>query len=90
VTTDGGGQVTITGSGFATGAVVTFDGAIAAGAVVVDAQTITLTLPPLPAGMPRIVVTNPSGDTASLTNAVNVTSPFDPNGCASRARPARH
>jgi hypothetical protein len=89
-TTDGGGPMTITGSGFVTGAVVTFDGAIAAGAVVVDAQTITLTLPPLPAGSPRIVVTNSNGDSASLTNAFNVTSPFDPNGCASRPRPARH
>jgi hypothetical protein len=89
-TTDGGGQMTINGSGFVTGAVVAFDGAIAAGAVVVDAQTITLTLPPLPAGSPRIVVTNPNGDSASLTNVFNVTSPFDPNGCAPRSRPARH
>jgi hypothetical protein len=89
-TTDGGGSMTINGSGFASGAVVTFDGAIAAGAIVVDAQTITLTLPPLPAGTRRIAVTNANGDTASLTNAFNVTSPFDPNGCVSRPRPARH
>jgi len=89
-TTDGGTPMTINGSGFVTGAVVTFDGAIAAGAVVADAQTITLTLPPLPAGRPVIIVTNPNGDSASLTNAFNVTSPFDPNGCASRSRPARH
>jgi len=89
-TTEGGTPMTITGSGFVTGATVTFDGATAAGVVVVDAQTITLTLPPLPAGAPRIVVTNPDGDTASLTNAFTVTSPFDPNGCASRVRPARH
>ena len=89
-TTDGGGLMTINGSGFVAGAVVTFDGAIATGSVVVDAQTITLTLPPLPAGSPRIVVTNPNGDSASLTNALNVTSPFDPNGCAPRPRPARH
>ena len=90
VTTSGGGQVTINGTGFVTGAVVTFDGAIASGAVVADAQTITLTLPPLAAGAPRIVVTNPNGDSASLTNVLNVTSPFDPNGCAPRSRPARH
>jgi hypothetical protein len=89
-TTDGGGPMTITGSGFVAGALVTFDGAVAAGAVVVDPQTITLTLPPLPAGSPRIVVTNSNGDSASLTNAFNVTSPFDPNGCVSRPRPARH
>lgn len=90
VTTIAGGPMTITGSGFATGAVVTFDGATAAGAVVVDAQTITLTVPSLSVGTPRIAVTNPNGDTAALTNAVSVTSPFDPNGCSPRARPARH
>jgi hypothetical protein len=89
-TTEGGKPMTINGTGFATGAVVTFDGAIASGVVVVDAQTITLALPPLPTGTPRIVVTNTNGDSASLTNAFNVTSPFDPNGCAPRARPARH
>jgi hypothetical protein len=90
VTTTGRGPMTITGSGFATGVVVTFDGAMAAGAVVVDAQTITLTAPFLPVGTPRIAVTNPNGDSASLTNAFTVTSPFDPNGCTPRARPARH
>jgi len=88
-TTDGGGQMTINGTGFVTGAAVTFDGSTAAGSVV-DAQTITLTLPPLPAGSPRIIVTNPNGDSASLTNAFTITSPFDPNGCSPRARPARH
>jgi hypothetical protein len=89
-TTEGGGQMIVIGSGFLTGAVVTFDGAIASGSVVVDAQTITMTLPPLPAGRPRIIVTNPNGDAASLTNAVSITSPFDPNGCSPRPRPARH
>jgi hypothetical protein len=89
-TTEGGTLMTITGTGFAAGAIVTFDGAIASSVAVVDAQTITLALPPLPAGRPRIVVTNANGDSASLTNAFNVTSPFDPNGCAPRPRPARH
>ncbi|HEV7427075.1 MAG TPA: IPT/TIG domain-containing protein [Thermoanaerobaculia bacterium] len=89
-TTEGGTLMTIIGTGFASGAVVTFDGAIASGVAVVDAQTITLPLPPLPAGTPRIVVTNANGDSASLTKAFNVTSPFDPNGCAPRPRPARH
>ena len=88
--TDGGRQMTITGAGFVTGATVTLDGAAAAGVVVSDPQTITLTLPALPAGTPRVVVTNPNGDSASLTNAFNVISPFDPNGCAPRARPVRH
>jgi len=88
-TSDGGPRITLKGSGFVTGAVVTFDGAIAA-ASVIDAQTITLTLPPLVVGSPRVIVTNPNGDSASLTNAFNVMSPFDPNGCATRSRPSRH
>ena len=90
ITTEGGVRMTINGTGFVSGAVVTFDGAVAAGATVSDAQTITLTVPPLPAGMPRILVTNPNGDSASLSNAFIVHSPFDPNGCSSRFRPARH
>jgi hypothetical protein len=90
VATDGGTKTTINGSGFVAGAVVTFDGAVIAGALVTDAQTISLTLPSLPAGMPKVVVTNPNGDSASLTSAFIVTSPFDPNGCSSRARPSRH
>lgn len=88
--TDGGGQMTITGTGFAAGAVVTFDGAIAAGTTVIDAQTINVTLPILAAGTPRIVVTNANGDTASLSNAFTVTSPFAPDGCTSRLRPSKH
>jgi len=89
-TTDGGEPMTISGTGFSSGAVVTFNGAIAAGAIVADAQTINVTLPPLPAGAIRIVVANANGDSASLSGAFNVTSPFDPNGCSSRARPSRH
>jgi parallel beta-helix repeat protein len=89
-TTEGGVKMTINGTGFATGAAVTFDGAAARDATVVDPLTITVTLPPLPAGAPRIVVTNANGDSASLSNAFTVTSPFDPIGCAPRSRPTRH
>jgi len=89
-TTDGGIRMTINGTSFAPGAVVAFDGVIAAGAVVVDAQTITLQLPQLPVGTPRVTVTNPNGDSASLMNALSVISPMNPNGCSPRARPARH
>jgi hypothetical protein len=89
-TSDGGGRMTINGAGFATGAVVAFDGAIAVGAVVVDSQTITLQLPQLPVSTPRVAVTNPNGDSASLVNAFSVTSPFNPNACTPRPRPTRH
>jgi len=88
--TDGGVPMTITGSGFAPGVVVTFDGVIAPGPAVIDAQTITIRLPSLPAGTPRVAVTNANGDSASLTNACSITSPFDPAGCSPRGRPARH
>jgi hypothetical protein len=100
VTTDGGGRMTIYGSGFVPGAVVIvnytyFFGSIVpdaavTDAVVTDAQTITLTLPPLTPGNSVLTVINPNGDSASLSNALIVSSPFDPNGCTTRARPARH
>jgi hypothetical protein len=89
-TTDGGGRMTINGSGFVAGAVVTFDGVNGTAVSVDNAQTITVTLPALPAHPPRIVVTNPNGDTASLSNAVIVSSPFDPNSCVVRPRAAHH
>jgi hypothetical protein len=89
-TSDGGIHAIINGTGFATGAVVTFDGIAASGVTVADANTITLTLPPLPTGMPRIVVTNPNNDSAALSNALNVASPFDPQGCSPRPRTGRH
>jgi hypothetical protein len=82
--------MTITGTGFAAGAAVTFDGAIAAGATIIDGQTISLTLPILAAGTPRIVVTNVNGDSASLSNGFTATSPFAPDGCTPRPRPSRH
>lgn len=88
--TTSGARITIGGTGFVSGAVVTIDGTIATGTVVVDAQTINVTLPRLSTGMPRITVTNPNGDAASLSNGLNVVSPFDPNGCAPRPRPTRH
>jgi hypothetical protein len=100
VTSDGGGPMTIYGSGFEPGAVVIFNrtyfgGAILPDAVVTDAitdaQTITLTVPPMTPGNAVLTVINPNGDSASLTNALRVTSPFDPNGCIPpRAHPARH
>jgi hypothetical protein len=89
-TTEGDMQMTISGTGFAAGAMVTFNGVIAAGATVADPRTINVVLPPLTSGKVRIVVTNANGDSTSLSDAFNVTSPFDPNGCAPRGRPARH
>jgi len=91
-TTDGGTNLTLTGSGFAPGATVTIGGVIGLDVNVVDDGHITLTTPMLPPGFATIVVTNPSGATATATNAVRVFSPFDPDGCGvtPRPRPVHH
>lgn len=71
--TDADTPVTITGSGFASGATVTFSSAsdsVAAGnVVVVNATTITATAPPHPTGAVSVTVTNPDTLTGSRPNA---------------------
>ena len=54
----GGTPVTITGTGFLTGATVTFGGTSATGVTVVSATSITATAPAHAAGAVNIVVTN--------------------------------
>jgi hypothetical protein len=89
--TDGGAAIVLRGTGFVTGARVAFDERAAASAQVVDGQTLNVTLPPLAAGTPTIIVTNPNGDRATLTNALRVYSPFDPDSlCSTRTRAVRH
>lgn len=63
----GGTAVTISGSGFATGATVTFGGT-PAGAIVVGSTTINTTTPSHASGPVNIVVTNPGGQSGTLTN----------------------
>ena len=58
--TTGGTGVTITGAGFASGATVTFGGAVATNVIVVDATRITAAAPPHAAGAVDLVVTNPT------------------------------
>jgi hypothetical protein len=90
-TTDGGGTLTIQGAGFAPGASVTFDG-ILAKTKVIDANTLSITIPAGVVGSPRVMITNPGGASASLTGAFQYFSPFDPaGGCSGgRSRPLRH
>ncbi len=64
----GGTPVTITGSGFQTGAAVTFGGASASLVVVVNSTTITAITPARPTGKAAVVVTNPGGSPLTLTN----------------------
>jgi hypothetical protein len=63
----GGTAVTITGTGFVTGATITIGGTAATGVVFVNSTSLTATTPAHVAGLVSIVVTNP--DTQSGTGA---------------------
>ena len=67
--TSGGLGVTISGTDFAAGASVSIGGSPATNVAVVNATSITATTPAHAAGMADIVVTNPDGQSASLTGA---------------------
>jgi parallel beta-helix repeat protein len=89
--TEGGGTMVINGSGFETGAVVSFNDVLAV-TKVIDGKTLNVTIPPGAVGAARIVIANPSGDSATLSGAFVYFSPLDPNGGCSggRSRPSRH
>ena len=77
-TTAGGTTVTLTGTGFAAGAAVTFDGAAASNVVVASATSITATTPPHAAGAVDVVVTNAGGLNGRLTGGFTYTAPAPP------------
>lgn len=87
---DGGTRVTILGTGFAAGAAVTFNGVAAQNVEFVSATELRATAPAGATGNARIAVTNANGDAGAISDAFRYRSPFDPTGCASRARSARH
>jgi acid phosphatase len=64
----GGTTVTISGTGFATGATVTFGGTAATNVNVVGSTTITAVTPAHASGQVNVVVTNPGGQSATKTN----------------------
>jgi len=64
----GGTAVTISGTGFAVGATVTFGGTAATNVQVVGSTTITATAPAHASGPVNVVVTNPGGQSAKSTN----------------------
>ena len=66
-----GGTVTIRGSGFTSGIIVSFNGTTAS-AQFVDADTLHLTVPALAAGPAQIMLTNPGGQTYVLDDAFGV------------------
>ena len=65
--TAGGLRVTVRGSGFASGATVTFGGVAGTAVTVVNSTTITVTTPAHAAGIVDVVVTIPGPATATLT-----------------------
>ena len=71
----GGTVVTITGNNFVTGAAVSAGGTALTGVSVVDAATITGTMPAHAAGTVNVVVTNPNTQTSTLANGFTFTVP---------------
>jgi len=71
----GGTAITITGTGFLTGATVKLGGTSATGVTVVSATSITATAPAHAAGAVSVVVTNTDGQSGTLSNGYTYTSP---------------
>jgi hypothetical protein len=91
-TADGGATISIVGSGFASGATVTVNGVAATNVTFIDAAHLNATLPALAPGGGTVTVSNPNDGSGSATNALQIYSPFDPDGCGAappRPRPAR-
>jgi hypothetical protein len=77
----GGKDVTINGSGFQSGATVTFGGSAATNVVVVNATKITAKTPAHASGTVNVTVTNPDTSSGTLTNGYTfVPTQFDANG----------
>jgi Domain of unknown function (DUF1929)/IPT/TIG domain/Glyoxal oxidase N-terminus len=74
-TTSGGTAVTITGTGFLSGATVKFGSNSATGVNVVSSTSITATTPAHSAGSVSVVVTNTDGQNDTLTNGYSYTNP---------------
>ena len=74
-TTAGGTAVTITGTGFLTGATVKLGGTSATGVNVVSGTSITATAPAHSAGSVSVVVTNTDSQNGTLANSYSYTNP---------------
>lgn len=74
-TTAGGTTVTLTGTGFAAGATVTFDGTAASGVAVTNATTMTAVAPAHAAGAVDVTVTNSNGLSGRLSGGFTYTAP---------------
>jgi phosphatidylinositol-3-phosphatase len=69
----GGTTVTISGTGFAAGATVSFGGTAAANVNVLGSTSITAVTPAHASGSVNVVVTNPGGQSATSTNGFTYT-----------------
>jgi hypothetical protein len=77
----GGAPITVTGTGFQSGATLTIGGTAATSVVVVNATTITAKTPAHAPGTVDVTVTNPDTSHATLAGGfVFVPQQFDPNG----------
>lgn len=72
--TSGGTAVTISGSGFQSGATVRFGEIAATGVNTISSSTITATTPPHAQGTVGVTVTNPDSSSATLENAFTFSS----------------
>ena len=70
---DGGTSITITGTGFATGAAISIGNTPAINTVVISATTITVTTPPHSAGTVNLSVTNQDAQSGTLVNGFTYT-----------------
>jgi hypothetical protein len=70
----GGTAITITGTGFTSGATVQVGGTTAGGVNVISSTTATAVTPAHVAGTASLVVTNPNGQSGTLSNAYTYTS----------------
>jgi len=70
----------INGTGFVDGATVTFGGSAATSVIIVNAFTITCLTPAHAVGLVDVVVTNPDGQSATLTNGYRYSTTFDSPG----------
>lgn len=87
-TTTGGTSVTITGTGFLSGATVTFNGAAATGVTVVSSTSITATTPAHAAGAVDVVVTNTDSKFGTLTGGFTYQTPPNPAPTVTGISPA--
>lgn len=76
----GGAPVTINGSGFITGATVTFDGIFATGIAVVSTSQIACTTPAHAAGAVNVSVINPDTQNGTLANGFTYGGPVSLSG----------